>query len=143
MKKSYKLNTTSFDEKRKAILKRGIFISIIAVSGGFTISTINTGFDWKVLLIMIPIAAFAIFIGLRRGIKMQKEAWESYEIKWDSNTITRSQIRTKDVSINKIEITEIDDSENGIILKTNDKSISIFIPKELDYFAELVKELKA
>lgn len=143
MTKTYKLKIDSFEEKKKEILKRGILLSIIAVSGGFMISTTNSGFDLKVLLIMIPIAGTAIFIGLRRGIKLQKEAWESFEIKWDLDTITKSQIRTNDVSIQKNEILEIVESKNGVIVKSGNKSNSIFIPKELKQYSELISELKS
>lgn len=143
MTKSYKLKIDSFEEKKKEILKRGILLSIIAVSGGLVISIMNSGVDWKVLLIMIPIAGIAIFIGLRRGLKLQKEAWESYEIKWDMNAITKSQIRTKDISIQKNEILEIVEDKNGVVVKSEKKSKFIFIPKELDNFSELISELKS
>ena len=142
MTKTYKLKNTSFEEKKKEILKRGILLSIIAVLGGFTISVMNTEFDWKVLLVMIPIAGFAIFIGLRKGLKLQREAWESYEITWDLDTITKSQIRTNDVLIQKNEITEVVKNEKGAIVKSTNKSSSIFIPKELEKYNELISELE-
>lgn len=143
MKKSYKLNIDSFQEKKKQLLKRGILLSILAVSGGFLISMMNSRFDWRVFLIMIPIAGIAAFVGLRRGLKLQQEAWESYEIKWDTNVITKSQIRTKDVSIQKNEILEIIENKDGAIVRSVDKSKTIFIPKELDNFIELVREMKS
>ena len=142
MTKSYKLQNASFEEKKKEILKRGILLSVIAVLGGFTISVMNSGFDWKVLLVMIPIAGIAIFIGLRRGLKLQEEAWESYEIKWDLDTITKSQVRTNDVLIQKNEILEIVKNEKGAIVKSTNKSSSIFIPKELEKYNELIAELE-
>jgi len=76
MMKIYKLKVDSFEEKKKEILKRGIIISIISIFIGFTISIINSGFDWKVFLIMIPIAVIAMSFGVKRGLKLQKEAWE-------------------------------------------------------------------
>ena len=142
MTKTYKLKNTSFEEKKKEILKRGILLSIIAVLGGFTISVMNTEFDWKVLLVMIPIAGFAIFIGLRKGLKLQREAWESYEITWDLDTITKSQIRTNDVLIQNNDITEVVKNEKGAIVKSTNKSSSIFIPKELEKYNELISELE-
>jgi hypothetical protein len=142
MTKTYKLKNDSFEEKKKEILKRGIVLSIIAVLGGFTISIINSGFDLKVLLIMIPIAGIAMFIGLRRGIKLQKQTWESFEIKWDSDTIIKSQIRTNVVSIQKNEILEIVENKYGAIVKSGNKSNPIFIPKELEQYSELINELR-
>ncbi|MEZ4953126.1 MAG: hypothetical protein R2825_06080 [Saprospiraceae bacterium] len=142
MTKTYKLKNDSFEEKKKEILKRGIVLSIIAVLGGFTISIINSGFDLKVFLIMIPIAGIAMFIGLRRGIKLQKQAWESFEIKWDSDTIIKSQIRTNVVSIQKNEILEIVENKYGAIVKSGNNSNSFFIPKELEQYSELINELR-
>jgi hypothetical protein len=143
MTKTYKLRRDSFEEKKKEILKRGILLSILAASGGLVISTMNSGFDWIVFLIMIPIIGIAMFLGLKRGLKLQKEAWESYEIKWDTNVLTKSQIRTNNVSIQKNEIIEIIENKNGSIVKSDKKSNFIFIPKELDSFNELISELKS
>lgn len=143
MTKTYKLKVDAFEENKKKVLKRGILLSIIAVLGGFTTSIINSGFDWVAISIMIPITGILMFIGLKRGLKSQKEAWESYEIKWDINTITKSQIRTKDVSILKNEIVEIVENKNGVIVKSGNKSNSIFIPIELDNFSELISKLKS
>jgi hypothetical protein len=143
MTKPYKLRRDSFEEKKKEILKRGILLSILAASGGLVISTMNSGFDWIVFLITIPIIGIAMFIGLRRGLKLQKEAWESYEITWDTNVLTKSQIRTNNVSIQKNEIIEIIENKNGAIIKSDKKSNFIFIPKELDNFNELISEIKS
>ncbi len=140
--KIYKLKVDSFEEKKKEILKRGIIISIISIFIGFTISIINSGFDWKVFLIMIPIAVIAMSFGVKRGLKLQKEAWESYELKYDLDTITKSQIRTKDISIQKSEILEIEENKNGVLVKSHNKSNFIFIPKELENFNELIDIIK-
>ena len=70
MTKIYKLKKGAFEKKKNELFKRGILISIIAVLGGFLISTINSGFNWKVLLLMIPTTGIAIFIGLKRGLKL-------------------------------------------------------------------------
>jgi len=143
MKNTYKLKIESFEEKKKAILKRGIITSIIAVAGGIIISTINAGFNWKVLILMIPIAGISIYFGLRRALKIQQEAWESYEIQWDKKIIKKSQIRTKDVLIQKDEITKIVEHKEGVTIKTNNTSNIIYIPKELENFNILINELKS
>lgn len=143
MTKHYKLNQAAFEEKKKAMLKRVIILFIIAVSAGFLMATINAGFDWSVLLIMIPIAGLAGYFGIRRALKNQQEAWESYEIRWYENTLEKHQVRTKPVSFQRSDITEIIEHKEGLTIKTNKKSAMIFIPKELDDFDELISALKA
>jgi hypothetical protein len=86
-----------FEEKKKSIVKRTLTLAILAVSVGFLISIINAGFDWRTLMFILPISGIAIFFGLKQGLKMKQEAWESYEIIWDKTTIKKSQIRTKDI----------------------------------------------
>ena len=142
MTRTYNLKNDSFKEKKKEILTRGIILSIIAVIGGLLITKKTSGLSMEVLLIMTPIAGIAIFIGVRRGLKLQKEAWDSYEIIWDMETITRSQIKTKDVSIQINDVTEVIENKKGAIVKTANKSNFIFIPKELERYSELISELE-
>ncbi|MEZ4953127.1 MAG: hypothetical protein R2825_06085 [Saprospiraceae bacterium] len=114
-------------KKRKRRDIKGIVLSIIAVLGGFTISIINSGFDLKSISNNdSDCRDRAMFIGLRRGIKLQKQAWESFEIKWDSDVITKSQIRTNVVSIQKNEILEIVENKYGAIVKSGNNSNSFY-----------------
>ncbi|MEM9548038.1 MAG: hypothetical protein AAGA77_18800 [Bacteroidota bacterium] len=141
--KTYQLEEGSFEEHRKKILKRLILLTIIAVGAGLMIFIITQGFVIGVLAVWIPVVAVASYFGIRRGIRIQQEAWESYLLKWDGKAIVKSQVRTRDVTLSLLEITAIEEIEKGTLIKTAKKLKFIFIPKELEDYAILIAELKS
>ena len=142
MTKIYKLETDSFKDKRIALVKRGIIMAIFCVTIGFGISFMRNGFNLTVLIMIVPIVAIAIYFGLKRGIKIQEQAWSSFTIEWNGNELTKSQIRTKDVLVHRDEIVDIEVTANGVSVKTADKNKSVFIPKELKGLDELLNILR-
>ena len=143
MVKTYRLNPDAFQQKQKNILKRGIIISAVAIAAGLTITTLNTGFDWKVMLMMVLIMGGAVFVGIRKGLRLQKEAWESFELTLRPNSITKSQIRTDSIEILNKEIAEVSANDHGVTVRSKASSKLIFIPRELIGFDEVLSSLKS
>ena len=114
----FKIKENGFDEIRKKMILRTIPIAFIAACGGLAISHFNTNgqsSDVNVLPFVIPIIIGAMVFGLLKGIKRQKNIFNSYELTIDNEKIIRRQDLTPDIEIPLNEIKEIIKNKNGAL----------------------------
>jgi hypothetical protein len=141
----FKIKQDGFKEIRKAILIKTIPISLLAVLGGIVISHFNSNgqqSDVNVFPVLIPIMLGTLAFGLYRGIKRQKEIFESYRLTLDDNGITREQYNTPTITISIAELREITKNPNGsFTIKGNSTANVIGIPSQIEEYEKLEKSL--
>lgn len=141
----FKIKEGGFKEIRNAMLAKAIPVSLLAVAGGLAISHFNTNVqqsEINVFPFVIPIVLGAFAFGLFRGIKRQKEIYESYVLTIDDNGIKREQLNTPTIAISKADLTEvIVNSNRSIIIKGNSSVNVILVPSQVDDYEKLVKAL--
>ena len=118
----FKIRQDGFKEIKRAMLLKVIPIAIFAIFGGLAISYMNSNpkeNDVNVFPFVIPIMLSAIGFGLFRGIKRQKQIFDSFRLTLDNTTISREQHNTPSISIPISEIIEI--------IKNKKKSYSFWL----------------
>lgn len=145
--KTYKLDPEGFKEIKAAALKRTISIGVIAASAGLYISTLNQSDEVSTLdtlPFVIPIVLFALILGLFKGLKRQKDQWNTYELTVDEDSVIRTQKNVATLKIHKNDLLEIEESPKGnLILKTDQKTKWINIPSSILEREELLDSIKA
>ncbi|GMT49544.1 MAG: hypothetical protein IEMM0008_1083 [bacterium] len=143
--KEYKLQINEFIHLRNRILYKSIPIVLLAISVGIFISLQSqsgTTSTLDILPFLIPIILLAMIFGITRGIKIQRDAWESYLLKLDDHSICKSQKNIPGLTIRKDEISEIVENVKGdIIIKTDQKARQIIIPKAIEHFDEVKEKI--
>ena len=141
----FKIKQDGFKEIRKAMLIKAIPISLLAALGGLVISHFNTcgqQSDVNVFPFVIPIILGVLAFGLFRGVKRQKEIFDSYVLTLDNNSITREQHNTPTITITKADLNEIIKNSNGsFTLKGNSTVNVIGVPSQIDDYERLEKLL--
>ena len=141
----FKIKEGSFKEIRNAMLAKAIPVSLLTVAGGLAISHFNTNVqqsEINVFPFVIPIVLGALAFGLYRGIKRQKEIYESYVLTIDDNGIKREQLNTPTIAISKADLTEVIVNPNrSITIKGNSSVNVILVPSQVDDYEKLVKAL--
>ena len=141
----YKIRQDGFKEITKQMLIRTLPMMLIAITIGITISTINSKDKSdlvNVLPIIIPLLTVAAIFGVYRGVNRQRGLFESYQLTFTNNVITREQHKTPTVSIYFNDITEIVKNKNGsFIVKGKDPMDVIAIPAQIENYLELENKL--
>lgn len=141
----FKIKQDGFKEIRKAMLIKAIPISLLAAFGGLAISHFNTSgqqSDVNIFPFVIPIILGALAFGLFRGVKRQKEIFDSYVLTLDDNSITREQHNTPTITITKTDLKEIIKNSNGsFTIKGNSTLNVIGVPSQIDDYERLEKLL--
>jgi hypothetical protein len=135
--KQFKIKENGFKEIRKQTLLRTIPITLIAMSVGLVIleynSVRNITSAVNVYPIVIPILIGTIAFGLYRGLKRQKDIYDTYVLKIDENGITREQINTPVINLSFKDIKRITKSKNGVIvIRGNSIYNSIIVPAQVE-----------
>jgi hypothetical protein len=145
MEMKFKIKENGFDEIRKQMILRTIPIALIAACGGLAISHFNTNgqsSDVNVLPFLIPIIIGAMVFGLLKGIKRQKNIFNSYELTINDESILRKQDLTADIEIQFNEIKEITKNKNGALaIKGENSNKSIGVPSQVENIMELESRL--
>jgi hypothetical protein len=137
----FKVRQDGFREIRKQLLIRAVPIMLVSATAGVVISSINSKnkeSDINVLPFMIPFIVMAVGIGLYRGLKRQKNLFESFTLTLLNNLITREQLNTPTVSIYFNEIKEIRKNRNGTLtVRGKNPTDIIHIPTQIENYSEL------
>jgi len=143
--RTFKLDPDGFKEIRQKTLTRTISIGLLGALAGLYISSVNKNTDTStvdILPFVIPIILVALGFRLFKGLKRQKDMWDSYELTFDGETITRKQNNVPTVTINKSDLQEMVESPQGhILLKTGQRTNLINIPSSVQDRDELLKAL--
>ena len=143
----FKLKPEGFKELRNTMLKRAVPSLLIASAGGLAISHFNPNApsgDVSVLPVVIPMLLGAAAFGLYRGIKRQKQIFDSYILTLHPDSISREQHNTPTISIAKTEVSEIiRNPDGGFTIKGNSAVNLIGVPAQVDEYEKLEKALSA
>ncbi|MGH2666384.1 hypothetical protein [Flavobacterium sp.] len=141
----FKIRQDGFKEIKKALLIKSMPILILAAFGGLAISYFNSNEQQSsinTLPFTIPFILGILAFGLSRGIKRQKEIFESYLLIIDNNDITREQHNTPRITISITNLNEIIKNSNGsFIIKGNSSVNVINIPSQIGDYEKLEKSL--
>ncbi len=136
MPEKFNIKENGFDEIRKKVLYRTIPIGIIAAAGGLSISLFNSNgqtTDVNTLPFVIPIIIGALAFGLFKGLKRQKQIFNSFTLTIDESAVTREQDLTPIISIPIGEIQQIVKSSKGtFVIKGNSPQDVIGIPSQIE-----------
>lgn len=141
MKQQFRVRPDGFAEIRKRILIRAIPVLLIAITLGLVISQVNNQdkeTDINILPFFIPAVVLIAGLSLRSGLNKQKKLLESYLLTIDDNVITRQQLSTPEITIYFHEVKEIlKNQRGGIAIKGFDATDIIYIPAQIERYAEL------
>jgi len=144
MEEQFNIKENGFDEIRKKTIVRTIPIILLAALGGLAMSHFRSdgeGLDMYTLAFTIPIVIGALAFGLNRGIKRQKDIFNSYTLIINEEKIIRKQNITPDIEIPLNEIKEITRTKEGAFaIKGENPKDLISIPSQIERINEL--ELK-
>jgi hypothetical protein len=141
----FKLRQDGFKEIRKAMLIKAIPISLLAAFGGLAIGYFNASgqqSNLNTIPFVIVLVIGALAFGLYRGVKRQKEIFDSYVLTIDSNGIKRDQHNTPAITISNADISEIVKNSNGsFTIKGNSMVNVIGVPAQINDYQKLEKLL--
>lgn len=141
MPERFKIKENGFNEIRNKILYRTIPIGIIAVVGGLSISFFNSNSqssDVNTLPFVMPIILAALAFGIYKGLRRQKQIFDSFVLTIDDMAITREQDLMPTMSIPIDEIQQIVKSSKGtFVIKGNSPQEVIGIPSQIENSDEL------
>ena len=140
---NYEFNNreNGFDEIKKEIILRTVLFAILSTGAGLTISHYNSSNhsnDFIIYLFLIPIIICVLAYGINKGIKRQKEIFESYKLTITDNEVIREQANTPTIVIPNNSIKSIKKNSNGTltIIGTNPTK-TIGVPPQLENFKKL------
>jgi hypothetical protein len=136
MNNEFQIKENGFAEIKKAILIKTIPILMLAGGTAIAISYFNSSrqsSDVNVLPFMIPILLVVIVNGIFKGLRRQKELFESYKLIVNEDEIVREQKNTPTISIPHNEIKSITKNSKGILtIVGNSKTEIIGVPTQID-----------
>jgi hypothetical protein len=142
---TYTLAPGGFAARKKRLIIQCLIIYTIAVLAGLYLVLRNDLASPTALItlaINIPLFAVLILVVLRRGIKLQREAWASYRLTIDQDSITRQQAQLPDLTLRRDQITRIEElPSSGLLIRTAEPRISISVPLGLTGYADVQAHL--
>lgn len=140
--KKYKLPKEGFERIRRQYRKLGIgMFSLFLIMGLGILMVSRAGFNFKSLLVMVPLIGASVYFGWRRGLKREEEAWNSYELIIKGKEIIQTQDNRNPIIIDKTQIAEIIKNNGFLVLKTGDSFLMLSIPQEIEEYDEIVAML--
>jgi hypothetical protein len=144
---TFKLDQQRFKELRKNIIIRLLSFSAMVVAVFFCIfyfSPYDKAPHWESLQLFIPLMLVTWSFGIYRGVKKQKELFNSYVLTISNNMVMRERLETPTISVYFNDINEIIKHKNGsITIKGKDKSDVIAIPVQAENFAVIESLLQS
>lgn len=142
MTKQFKLIPEQFEEVKKKIWTRAVPLISIAAVAGLVMSSGNIN-DFRILLVMILFMTLLVILGISRGIRRQREIFNSFTFTIEEDSILREQHLTPEVRIPFDEIKEIVKNNEGdfIIKGKASKNQFIIIPSQVEKGIELEENL--
>src|SRR3989442_11882126 len=112
--KTYMLDAQGCEDLKRQVVTRSEIVSGVAALGGIYIS--GAGFSLPIAVGVGVILLLSLGIGISRGVKRQREAWLSYELSLNEQSIVRNQSHVPEISIARADVTEIVEERNGTIV---------------------------
>jgi heme/copper-type cytochrome/quinol oxidase subunit 2 len=151
---TFRIKPGGYKEIRKKMLLWGIPSYLIAVTIALTITfsidydrndeikpdsySTSSPYDWITWAIPVIIVATAACIGIFRGLRRVKKAYESYELTISENLIAREQANTPTISIYLTEVEEIIKRKNkGFMVRGKTVRDMILIPAQIENYEQL------
>jgi hypothetical protein len=142
---TYTLAPDGFAARKKRLIIQSLTLYTIAVLAGLYLALRNDLASPNAMITLaidIPLFAVLILFVLRRGIKLQREAWASYRLTIDQDTITRQQARLPDLTLRRDQITRIEELPgSGLLIRTTEPRIYISVPLGLTGYADIQAHL--
>jgi hypothetical protein len=143
--KQYKVGPRGLKELRRKTLLTIVPILVIAVVIGLSISHSNSrGKDLSTLFITIPLMVLFLFYSIYSSLKRKIALFKSYTLTVDGATITREQMDTPTISIQKWDITDVIRAKNNwLTIKTYKVQDVIMVPPHIEGYMELKDQLES
>lgn len=123
--------------QRKVMIRTGIMGAVIVLLVGGARVVLLDDPPW-VMAITLALAAPAMFIGMRIGIKRQQAAWASQTFTVSQDTLIRRMAGFAELRIKRDEITALQTAANGgLAVRTNNFQRTMFVPAQVSDFEEL------
>jgi len=143
--KTYQLKPEGFKAVRKQVIQRLAIMAVLLIAFLFYLETnSNMGVSKQadVLKIVLPLALLAIGTGIFRGIKLQRERFDSFRIILEGDRISRIQKDIPDLVLEQSEIERIlVTSAGALVIKSAVANRSIGIPESIDNKEDLIHSL--
>lgn len=138
MNKSYKFSSEGTKNQISRNIPFVIFLLVVCIAVGFIQGYRGMSSDFNSWFVTIPGFAIILGIAIRKAIKRQRDILNSIEINISENSINKSQkgFPLQIIQQNEI-VSMIEYTGKGIMIKTQDKTKSIFIPFQINEFAEI------
>ncbi|MEM6804992.1 MAG: hypothetical protein AAF696_26585 [Bacteroidota bacterium] len=141
MKTEFYIKENGFEEIKQKLIFRTIPIVLIALCGGIAISHFNSSdqnSDINLLPFFIPLIIGVMVFGFLKGMRRQKEIFNSYQLVIEEERILRRQAHTDDIEIKWSEIKEISKNKDGsLMIKGANVNKSIGVPGQIQNMPEL------
>lgn len=140
--KTYALSPTAIARQKQRVFRRGMITMLAASVLPLAVMYATRFISGWVLLFVLPIIAVVVVVGVRRGLKITEENLSSYRLRMGDETISRQQAGIPEVEIPYTQITAVQESAlTGLVLKTADRTQTIYILPALDDYAEVKAEV--
>ncbi len=154
--KTYRMDPTRWNAawRRMVLLFVVIFSVVLVIALGMVWANQFADVDWQdpdLMDSLLPsLISFGIFVvlfplfvafSIRRLLRQQRALWESIQVELGGNFVSRSQVRIPRLIIQRAEITEIQETNNGLCVRTANRSRSLAIPKSLEGYDEIKNTL--
>ena len=143
--RQFRIKENGFKEIKKQTLTRTVPISLVAVIVGLVAFeySYNGTSNLNVYPYVIPIIIGALAFGLNKGLKRQKEIYDTYTLNIDDASITREQANTPSIRLLFSDIKKITKSnQGGLVIKGDGLANSILIPSQINDLVNLETTLK-
>ncbi|MFB9080427.1 hypothetical protein ACFFLS_20035 [Flavobacterium procerum] len=146
MSEIFKIKENGFDEVRKQVIIKIVAIAILAMSFGLLISFFNTESTEEFINFLPFIMLFLVvsmFIGFRSAVKRYKSFFESYQLNFAENNISREQQNTPVLTIQFSDIQSISQNKKGdYTIKGKTSKETIYIPAQVENVQKLESKLQ-
>jgi hypothetical protein len=137
--RTYHLASEGFAAARNRLLRQRavLFVGILLFLLGFTYKEFhetwrpNSIASFLPALFVVLILLVAIAFGLRKGIKRNRESWDSFELLVGQDFVIRKMKDFPELEIQRHEVTRIRETSSGLYVETQVKDRTIGIARTL------------
>ncbi len=156
--KIYKLSAQAFLAVKRRILILNVIVGLVFL-GAVALSIASGGarqlledwqnqdigqtvFSYGVFVILgVVVVGVALVTGMRRALQQQRAVLDSFQIELGTNYIARQQLRVPRMSVRRMDVTELQETDACLFVRTADKSRTVGIPKTLEGYEEVRQTL--
>lgn len=146
----YRISAANAQGEKSRAIKRSAYLIAVSMLVGVLLGGRSIFYEGNPQVLFIWIVMFGILFSiilwqsLRRTSKFLSEAYSSFEITADENTLTKKQKDTPDVQLARAEVKRIEEYQGkGFRICTDDSQRTIWVPCELDGYEQLKTDILA